>query len=133
MDSTNEKLVLQLKTNKESIFQYEIELVKFQKEIIENDAISFFYTFKDMVIELDEKMQSKLKFNGSKEKIYFTVSYADKVLYESISLDVIGLSKDNIPQNEVQLYFIFEKISKNIINRISEEHKSIILSNIEKS
>lgn len=130
MDSTNEKLVLQLKNNKKAIFEYEIELIKFQKEIVENESISFFYTFKDMRVELEEQMLSKLKLNSSRESTSFVISYAGKILYDS-AIDAYGINENNISQNEVQLYFIFEKISKNIINKISEEHKSLILSNSE--
>jgi hypothetical protein len=134
MESTNEKLCLQLGKKKTGkiIYQYEVELVNFQKEIIENKDVSFYYTFKDMGVELEENILLKLKLGENKDELSFVIKYLDKTLYES-TLDITGIDEKDIQKNEVQLYFIFAKISKNIINKISEIHKDIILSNIEKN
>jgi len=133
MDSTNEKLVFQLENKKSGnvIFQYEVDLIGFQKEVLENENVSFFYTFKDMSVELEEKISLKLKLGESKDAISFIVKYSDKILSD-LKLDVCGIEEKNISQNEVELYFIFEKVSQIIINKISEEHKGIILASVEK-
>lgn len=134
MNSTNEKLIFQLenKKTKKSIYQHDVELLKFQKETIENENVSFFYTFKDMGVELEEKIISKLKLNGDKDQAVFVVKYSDKVLYESI-LEINGIDDINASKNEVELYFIFEKLEKIIITKIAETHKDIVLSNIERN
>lgn len=134
MDLTNEKLVFQLvnKKNGNIIYQHEIELLEFQKEMLQNEKVSFFYTFKDMSIELEDAITSKLILGDSKDEVSFVIKCLDKILNESI-LDVVGIEDKDMEKNEVQLYFIFEKISKSIINKISEEHKNIILSNIERN
>jgi hypothetical protein len=131
METSNDKLIFQLENEKTGkvIYKYEIELAKFQKETIENENVSFYYSFKDMKNELEELVISKIKPPQNKEDILFVVRYSDKILYKSI-LDITGIDEWEMAKNEVELYFIFEKTSKIIINQISEEHKNIILSNI---
>ena len=53
MESSNEKMFLLLedKETKETLYQYEIELLEFQKETLSNEEVSFYYTFKDIVNE----------------------------------------------------------------------------------
>lgn len=132
MSSNEENLIFLLKNkkNKEVIYQHEIKLLEFQKEIIKNENISFYYAFKDMTAELEDGISLKMKTDGKNENI-FLVKYSDKTLYEVV-LDVIGLSKEDVEKNEVELYFIFEKLEKIFVNKIIEEHKNFILSNKEK-
>ena len=134
MDSTNETLIFQIENKDKGsiIYQHEIELMKFQKETLENEKASFFYTFKDMSVELEDAINAKLKLRESKDELIFIVKYSDNVLHKS-SLDVTGIEEEDMPINEVELYFIFDRISKMMISRISEEHKNIILSNTENS
>jgi hypothetical protein len=134
MDSTNETLIFQIENKDKGniIYQYEIDLMKFQKETLENENVSFFYVFKDMSVELEEAISAKLKLRKSKDELIFIVKYSDKVLHKS-PLDVAGIEEEDMSHNEVELYFIFDKISKMMINRISKEHKNIILSNTENS
>lgn len=134
MDSTNEKLIFQIESkNKGSvIYQHEIELMKFQKETLENEKASFFYTLKDMSVELEDAISAKLKLRESKDELIFIVKHSDKILHKS-SLDVTGIEDKDMSENEVELYFIFDRIGKMMVNRISEEHKNIILSNTENS
>lgn len=134
MDSTNETLIFQIENKDKGsiIYQHEIELMKFQKETLENEKASFFYTFKDMGVELEDAINAKLKLRESKDELIFIVKYSDNVLHKS-SLDVTGIEEEDMPINEVELYFIFDRISKMMISRISEEHKNIILSNTENS
>jgi hypothetical protein len=127
-----EKLNFQLKNQKTGniIYNYDVELLEFQKETIENENVSFFYTFKDIKIELEESIPLKLKLKGSGEGVFLVLKYSDKVLNESI-IDSPGISEEDVNKNEVQLYFIFEKLSKILINKIAEEHKNIVFSNVE--
>jgi len=133
MNSTIEKMYLRLlnKTNGKVIYEHEIELMEFQKETLQNENVSLFYTFKDIGVEVEDAIVSKLQLGNNKDEICFVVTYLDKTLFASI-LDVTGIEECNMQKNEVQLYYIFDKVSKNIISKISEEHKSIILSNAEK-
>ena len=133
MKSAIEKLYLRLlnKTTGKVIYEHEIELMEFQKETLQNENVSFFYTFKDIGVEVENIIASKLQLGNNKDKICFVITYLDKTLFESI-LDVTGIEECNMQKNEVQLYYIFDKVSKNIISKISEEHKNIILSNAEK-
>ena len=129
MDSTNEKLVFELleKKTKKQIYQHQIELLKFQKETLQNENVSLFYTFKDTTSDMEVAMASKLKFNQADDELTFVIRFSNGILHES-ELDIIGIDETNIGENEVQLYFIFEKISKQIINKIAEEHKRLVLS-----
>jgi len=133
MKSAIEKLYLRLlnKTTGKVIYEHEIELMEFQKETLQNENVSFFYTFKDIGVEVENIIASKLQLGNNKDEICFVITYLDKTLFESI-LDVTGIEECNMQKNEVQLYYIFDKVSKNIISKISEEHKNIILSNAEK-
>ena len=130
MELETENLIFSLedKKTKKTIYKYEVELLEFQKETLKKE-ISFYYTFKDIVNELEENMSLKIKAEGS-EKNVFSIKHLDKILHE-VELDSPGIAENEVLKNEVQLYFIFEKASKIIINKIVEEHKNIILSNTE--
>jgi hypothetical protein len=130
----NEMLIFQIENKNKGtiIYQHETELMKFQKETLENEKASFYYTFKDMSVELEDAISAKLKLGESKDELVFMVKYSDKILHKSF-LDVTGIEEKDMPKNEVELYFIFDKISKMMIGRILEEHKNIILSNTENS
>lgn len=134
MDLKNENLIFQLENKKtgKNIYQHEVKLIDFQKEMIKREDVSFFYTFKDIGAELEEEILSKLKLGEKKEEFSFIVKYLDSVLFQS-TLDICAIEEKDVKKNEVELYFIFEKISKIIISKISEEHKNIILSGIEKA
>lgn len=130
MELETENLIFSLedKKTKKTIYKFDVELLDFQKETLKKE-ISFYYTFKDIVNELEESMSLKIKTEGS-EKNVFSIKHLDKTLHE-VELDSPGITENEVSKNEVQLYFIFEKVSKIIINKIVEEHKNIILSNLE--
>jgi len=130
MEFTNEKLLLQLNDKKtgKNIYQHEINLVSFQKEILANEEISLFYTFKDASVEFDEQISSKFNLKTGGGEICFTIKYLDSILYSCI-FNAVGINESNISQYEMQLYFILESVSKIITNKIAEEHKKWVLSN----
>lgn len=136
MSIENENLIflLKKKDKEEIIYKYEVELAEFQKKTISNENISFFYTFKDASLELEEELCSKKIVSTTANKsdeIDFVIKLSDENLYET-SLDAPAISKEDVEKNEMQLYFAFEKISKGIIGKILEEHKKIVLSEKQK-
>jgi len=136
MDSTNEKLVFQLenKDKKETVYQYEVGLTEFQREILKDENISFFYTFKDISLELEDKLTYKITQNTDCDEytMDFIIKFSDKILHK-ISFDTpMRIDEYAVEINEMALYFLFEKLAKIMVDKISEEHKNIILSNIEK-
>lgn len=134
MNLENENLILQIEDDNSGavIYEHEIQLLEFQKKTLKNKEISFFYTFKDAGIELDSLISSKIKYQNDKNESVFLIKYLDEVLYK-LTLSVTGLNENIVQKNEVELYFIFEKVSKMIVAEILEEHKKMILSNIENS
>ncbi len=129
MELSNDNLFFKIlnEKTKNVVYEYEMNLLNFQRELLSNEKISLYYALKDIAFSVDEKMQKKLKLNTGGESLCFVVMYGEKILFE-ISLDVTGLGENNLSQNEIELYFIFEKISKDITSIISEEHKKIVLS-----
>lgn len=134
MNLENKNLILQIQDDKSGvvIYEHEIQLLEFQKKILENKEISFFYTFKDAGIELDSLIPLKIKHQKDSNESVFLIKYLGEVLYK-LTLSITGLNEDIVQKNEVELYFIFEKVSKMIVAEILEEHKKMILSNIENS
>ena len=129
MELSNDNLFFKIlnEKTKNVVYEYEMNLLNFQRELLSNEKISLYYALKDIAFSVDEKMQKKLKLNTGSESLCFVVMYGEKILFE-ISLDVTGLGENNLSQNKIELYFIFEKISKDITSIISEEHKKIVLS-----
>jgi hypothetical protein len=134
MNLENKNLILQIQDNQSGVVicEHEIQLLEFQRKTLENKEISFFYTFKDAGVELDSLISSKIKYQENDSEFVFLIKYLDEILYK-LSLSITGLNEDAVQKNEVELYFIFEKVSKMIVAEILEEHKKMILSNIENS
>jgi len=126
MSLEKESLVLTIKSNGKDIYQKEIKLLDYQKEILQNEDISLYYFLKDITIEMEDKLIPKLKLKKQFNKVSFVVSYLNKNLYET-EISTEGISEEDVQNNEEEFYFYFEKMSKVIENKIIEEHKNIIL------
>lgn len=125
----NEKIKLQIKKGDEIVYQYEFGLLEFQKELMKNENVSFFYLFKDSFNELDDMILEKIKCNSKNIKNTFNIEYLDKSIYSNeLSSDFID--SEIVKTNEMEIYFLLEKFSKKIIRNIDEEHKKIIMSNL---
>ena len=133
MEERNEQLFFSIenKETKEVLYEYGVELLPFQEKTVKTEGISFYYTFKDIIIELEENIDSKMELSSKGDKILFTVKYNDNILCDQV-LDISKtITSEDIKKNEIKLYFIFEKISKIFINKIVEEHKNLLLNSGE--
>ena len=131
MNSEYKNLVFLLedKKTKKIIYRHDVELVEFQKELLEDKGVSFFYAFKDAVLEIEDELPRKLKLE-TKNETTLLIRHSLNILYQK-DLDISGISEKDVEENEVKMYFIFEKASKIVINEIIKEHKNIMLSNRE--
>ena len=129
MSLNEENLIFSLENKKtnSTIYQFESNLLEFHREMLKNEKLSFFYTFKDAANELEENLNHSLPVNRNSKTI-LRVKFLDKILHEC-DLDICNLDETNITKHEIILYFIFEKVSKNVLVKITEEHKNFILSN----
>lgn len=117
---------LQRKNNSDVLFERQFEPLKYQKDILENEEISFYYFFKDLKVAIEEELYPKLKVHDSTNAVNIVVRYADKILYES-ELDIKTLNKDDVTNNEMEIYLFFEKVCKDFEKKIMDEHKNIVL------
>jgi len=130
--SSNENLIfiLEDKKTKATIYQFEAKILGFQKEMLTKEDVSFYYTFKDVVNEAENTMNTGFA-QSSKNETAFKIILEDKVLYGR-DLDIESISEETVSRWEMSLYLIFENAAKTVLNKVTEEHKNYILSSKEK-
>jgi len=131
--SLNEESLIFLLENKETkgiIYQFDAKIIGFQKEMLNKEDVSFYYTFKDVANEAEEKIAVAGFSLGTKSETIFKVKLEDKILYEC-DLDV-QLNEEVVIEWEMPLYLIFEDVAKVVLAKITEEHKNYIFSNKKK-
>ena len=131
MNVKNEKLFFSLKNENGVVYQHEISLLDFQFETIKNENVKLYYTLKDIAFDLEEKINLKLKLSGNKIDTEFSIFLSEKNLYHTI-LEIPLMEEKDIEKNEVELYYIFEKVAKDVISKIMEEHKNLLLVTAER-
>lgn len=131
MDFIGLKVVFSLekKGEKEKMYERVYDLLPFQKDVLDNEEISLYYTLKDSAIEIEEKLIPKI--NTSKEglklkNVLFRVEYDGKEIF-SYEIDCNGLTDESFKNNEVEVFYFFESIVKKFEQKVMEEHKNLVL------
>lgn len=131
MDLTGLKVVFSLgkKGEKEKMYERVYDLLPFQKDVMDNEEISFFYSLKDSAIEIEDKLVSKINTSKEGKKIEnfaFKVSYNGKEIF-SYDVDCRDLTDESFKNNEVEVFYFFESIVKKFEQKVMEEHKKMVL------
>jgi hypothetical protein len=131
--SKKDSLVFSIENKKtaKSIYRFDVSLLDYQIELINNNDLALFYVFKDASQEAEELVSKKLNLGKTREDLVIKILNGDKLLYDA-DFDVFGLEDGNHEKNEVELYFIFDKISKKVLGALSKAHQEILLTNPDK-
>jgi hypothetical protein len=129
METKEKKLKLSfLNEKKEVIDNFEKVIPSYLYDMMKDKDVSFYYTFKDSVLELESRIKSKFFVKNEVFEGFSVLFEYDNNPLLSFELDISKSDIEIIFKKQVDLYYLVDTCFKQIMTNIIDQHKNYIFS-----